>query len=1252
VKRLAAIVLLAAGLLALALWLTREPTEEPSDSSARRAEDVQSPPRPDAALLGRGSAGGDVATAVGDTFALLGLVVDENDRPVADVSVRMEHDERKPSGNARSRRVEEVLRGRDGFVAVGPTLRTGEDGRFRIDGLVAGESYRCALRPPAPFVESLRWVRSSRTEPLEVCFVLRRGDPFRARVVDASGHGIAAFVSARGSRDETPMPWLPRRETDAEGRFALDALPAGTWYFDVAVAGRGIRWGIPVSAPASGEVLLPFRLADGGAIAGRVTDGEEHPIAGAHVLAELERHDLGRGVLNEAVAETDGDGLYRMEGLDPGRLQGITVEAEGFATQTGLYSRFPVTAGGVLEANVILASASVLRGRVLDEAGRPLPGALVQLEVGLPGRGTFPTRDRRSTVADAEGRYAFEHLAPAGVGTLRAYTSEATTPIWDTEHSVHTVNLEAGGPVVELDLVLTVLPPLCGIVEDAAGRPVARIPIRAESVYGQMRQRQGLPLPRATSDAEGRFALAGLLPGESWFVEVDTPGLLSEALPPSKIPFPPEVPPEVRLVVHPPAALRGRLVDSEGRGMADQPLHLVADGSGAGSPGSGSRSLWTAGDGAFAFEGLRAGGWKVPGRRDDAARGAGEQRFELAWGQVLEGVTVVREPMPVISGVVVDPRGEPVARAVVECRRTGSRDRSSGDTGTTGADGRFTLRVAPGTYDVWAHEGETAASVEAGTTNLVLQTTARPSREIAGTVVDAEGRPVPRAEVTIWVRQEAGRRGFGVACTMGAFRTFVESAEAKADIVVEDARDAAGRLLDLQPGVWKDVDLEGGELHLRLEAGLVLEGRAVDASGRGVAGVQIETHFADHDEPGLGGYAGHVDLPQARTDDEGRFRLTGLVAAPMQLVVHPPPGWIVPPARRVVPGEGPVELRLERGHALAGRVLDAEGGPVRGARLRVDWIRAEDGEADSADATTDERGVFRLEGVGAGPLTVTVEGPWTAPWPYRPARLEDVASDTLDLEIRLEAGRDLAGVVVDPDGHPVPNARVSILGGDPQRYLLPVAADAEGRFVVAQLEAGSYVLTASGGEEWAPSPRTTVVVPATDVRLVLGRTWLLHGTVVGRPDEAKEISFLYHEDGEPRLEGVGYSGAGPFSFRVQTDRPGTLLLRIESTGEYALIEDVKPGTGPHRLVPQPGRTLAGRIEGGALREEGEQVTGIDARGIRLWTRAAPDGTFSFTGVPPGIYRLEAWVTRDGSTERYVAESAEAGATDVVLRPAP
>jgi protocatechuate 3,4-dioxygenase beta subunit len=197
------------------------------------------------------------------------------------------------------------------------------------------------------------------------------------------------------------------------------------------------------------------------------------------------------------------------------------------------------------------------------------------------------------------------------------------------------------------------------------------------------------------------------------------------------------------------AAVRGRVLDAE-TGLplrrATVALRQVGD-------GRGGQSAMTDEDGAFAFEAVPTGRYRLSASKTryvDTALGARAhgrpgRAFALAGGQKLEGVTIRLAAAGVITGRVFDDAGEPVANAHVSAMRQRTvngatrlaptmHGRTTDDTGAYRLfglpPGRYVLSVRPGAAEAPTHD-------LVDTSGTALAPTYHPSTPVA-----SEAQPV------------------------------------------------------------------------------------------------------------------------------------------------------------------------------------------------------------------------------------------------------------------------------------------------------------------------------------------------------------------------------------------------------------------------------------------------------------------------------------------------------------------------------
>ena len=423
---------------------------------------------------------------------------------------------------------------------------------------------------------------------------------------------------------------------------------------------------------------------------------------------------------------------------------------------------------------------------------------------------------------------------------------------------------------------------------------------------------------------------------------------------------------------------------------------------------------------------------------------------------------------------------------------------------------------------------------------------------------------------------------------------------------------------------------------------------------------------------------GPVDVyREGRTDNAGVARITGLNPTSNHGAYAEAPGF-APAALNVIAGGNPdrtawaATIRLKPGGVVTGRVVDKAGRPIAGASMR--WYTGEAAkDADQAGqfvssrqginrlgiVRTDRDGRFRIGAeAGAGLLEAA-----------HPTFLVGFARGVvpnggeLTLDIVLDTGAKLAGVVLDASNNPVPGAEVIVTkpGISHQQmfmdmYRFRATTDRYGEFAFSGLERDTFSLAAWNRESASELVDVDLREDAeqTGIVLELTRTGTITGTVIdsaGQPVANAQVGFFIAAQtatapaglsldkyipslqANPRAQGVTIAGEdGRFSigglgdgeYEVMARRPNALSV-APVFGETQ-IGKVRPGSDITLKLRALG-SISGRVVG----ENGAPVQGVSVA-IAGWQGATtsyppgrttePDGHFSIPEVPEGKYGLK------------------------------
>ena len=377
---------------------------------------------------------------------------------------------------------------------------TGADGRFEA---------RCCpgislvgARAPGHVASEVRLLHGKKGNTAEIELVLGPdGGMLDGTVVDARGGAVADAVvmvgtgELSGGRDHmAPFPAVVR--SDEAGRFRAIGIRAGEQ--PIRVRARGFApWRGSCSIVAGVTATQHVELAAGGTVRGTVTNADGKAVAGASVvLGEWKDLDGFR-------TESSADGAFEATGLPVGEWR-LRCEHDDFGKAEALVS---ANSASAVVCDLRLSRGFLLRGRVLDPDGQPVPGAYLECR----GEGAARTL-LEFPRTDTKGQFEIANCPEQGT-------------LWITVSANGFAELEQRGidpHSPDLTLHLQRAAPrtvrILGTLVGPDGRPVANAQVQA------------LPRGASTStglqptDNAGRFALGPVAP-DTWRLHVTSPEL-------------------------------------------------------------------------------------------------------------------------------------------------------------------------------------------------------------------------------------------------------------------------------------------------------------------------------------------------------------------------------------------------------------------------------------------------------------------------------------------------------------------------------------------------------------------------------------------------------------------------------------------------------------------------------------------------------------------------------------------------------
>lgn len=624
----------------------------------------------------------------------------------------------------------------------------------------------------------------------------------------------------------------------------------------------------------------------------------------------------------------------------------------------------------VMLAGAYPVRAAGVAGVLTDQDGKPLANVSVSA-IQVSGSAGDAVTVQATVGTDSAGRYelpSLPALAPMSYRLIVAYKPGECLGWTISDVSLPNARLWLAG---QPPLRASSLHSVGGKVVDSAGRPVpgATVKVSLLVAKGQGKART-LPgpvlgainmLPSAQTDSSGRYELTGVPVGANPVVEAAKPGYAMQD--------PCNRQPTDTVTLTAAGRLTGRVVDKQGKPVGDAQVVIQTGGCVTGR-------ARTDGSGHYAFSGIAPGMYDLTADAPDMLLNS-VTGVTVQANQTATAPDVTEAPSVMLSGRVLDGSGNGVPGVQLAVLSYGVRGRATLPGGSTDAQGRFGLRVVPGTLILVVRDLPVGYRTDTYQYTVTVPQGGVGDFEIkvqkgeagSGVALNASGNPAPGVMVRVvnWdspaAQTDAGGRFRLTLPPKSATGVWVGSED---DRLILRALDADGTL-GATDVATRDQLLTGSvKLTLQPVGRVDVVVRKPDGQPATGADVSLASHFT------LPASSVVTTAPGRRVAADGSITLNDLVVGASYSVVASLPGYFDAQGRPLIlpgsPPASPVKIVLQEANRVQqGKVMDETGAPVADAQVAV----LGPGPRPLAMTQSGSDGQFTLKGLPDSRVNVT-----------------------------------------------------------------------------------------------------------------------------------------------------------------------------------------------------------------------------------------------------------------------------------------
>lgn len=303
------------------------------------------------------------------------------------------------------------------------------NGRFSMQGLPNAE-WNVELAAPG-YTFDPRSVRTKEGQFVHVLPFVASADgevTLRGTLRSTDGKPLAGqTLISRTERSPSINGGRPgQTTTDAEGRFVLQAplvanepyslfLVDSTWALQQPTQGKrgfDLRYGVRWQEKAEPARELALVAAPAAFVTARLVDPDGKPMPFVDTELQGYRENVHPPWGAAAYATSRRDGTLEFPGVHGSDID-LRVHASG-AGGTGESEPFRLAAGTRHEVQVVVQRPGMVRGTVMDQAGKPIVGARITLSNWNTTTGQQTDGGWSNVPSDRNGRFVFTGVAPGG----------------------------------------------------------------------------------------------------------------------------------------------------------------------------------------------------------------------------------------------------------------------------------------------------------------------------------------------------------------------------------------------------------------------------------------------------------------------------------------------------------------------------------------------------------------------------------------------------------------------------------------------------------------------------------------------------------------------------------------------------------------------------------------------------------------------------------------------------------------------